>query len=200
MSAPRASGCWRYGEQKVLSTTTIAPDPVGELREDRDVGQPHRRIRRRLEVEHARLRPDGPLDGRRIRRVDEVERHTVVRQDLRVVAVSAAVGHVRADDVVALLDERGDRRDRRHARREGPRAGAPFEDGHVLFEARARRILGAAVLEALVLTEPLLDVRGCLVDGEGDGARGGLGRITGVDAVGREAHRVPFVADVVRGV
>ncbi len=25
MSAPRASGCWRYGEQNVLSTTTIAP-------------------------------------------------------------------------------------------------------------------------------------------------------------------------------
>ena len=40
----------------------------------------------------------------------------------------------------------------------------PFENRQVLFQARARRILRPAVLEALVLPEPLLDVRRSLVD------------------------------------
>ena len=60
----------------------------------------------------------------------------------------------------------------------------------VMFSSRRERVgfCVRRVLEALVLAEPLLDVGRGLVDRERNRARRGLGRVAGVDAVGREAH------------
>ena len=139
------------------------------------------------------LLPLGPLlaalpDDLRVGGVHEGELDAVARQDLRVVAVGAAVRHVGADDVLAGLDEGRNGRDRRHPGRERAGPGPPFEHGHVLLERGARRVLRAGVLVALVLPESFLHVGGRLVDRHGYGPRQRVGRVAGVDAIGGEAH------------
>src|SRR6185503_4412287 len=77
----------------------------------------------------------------------------------------------------------------RHPRSEREAIRPLLEHGHVLLERDPRRILGAGVLEALVLPEPLLDVGRGLVDGDRHGPRRGIGLLPGVDGVGRKAHQ-----------
>ena len=124
-SAPMASGFCRYGDANVLSTTTSAPrswaiserSAMSQIVIVGFVGDS--RCRRRVLSRNARrviLRVGGVHEG-------EVD--AVAGQDLRVVAVRPAVGHVGADDVLSRLDERRDGGDGRHARTRTPEPRRP---------------------------------------------------------------------------
>ena len=71
---------------------------------------------------------------------------------------------------------------------EGVRRLAPFDRGDVRLERGARRVLRPRVLVALVLAELLLHVGRGLEDGRDDRAGAGIGRLSGVNADGREAR------------
>ena len=64
-SAPRVSGCWRYGDAKVLSTTSSAPGVVGDPGEGLDVADVEQRVGRRLDPDQLRLARAGSPRGRR---------------------------------------------------------------------------------------------------------------------------------------
>jgi hypothetical protein len=51
-SAPRVSGCCRYGEAKVLSTTSSAPASCATSASAGDVGDVEQRVGRRLAPDH----------------------------------------------------------------------------------------------------------------------------------------------------
>ena len=108
------------------------------------------------------------------------------RQHLVEEAERAAVGVLRDDDVVAGLEHRADRGDRRHAGREGEPGLAALDRRDVLLEREARRILRARVLVALVHAQLVLDVGGCLIDGRDDRAGRRIRLLAGVEADGAE--------------
>ena len=193
-SQPSASGFWKNGVANVLSTTTRIFAPIRRAlvlrdgREGGEVGDLHRRVRGRLDEEHARRRRDGLAHRLGVRRVDVGERDAEVREDLREEAVRAAVRVPADEDVVPRLDEREhERRLGCHPRGERVGDGAALERGELLFEREARRVLRARVLVALArLAERFLDVRGGLEDRDGHGARDGLGLLPRMDAGRRE--------------
>ena len=88
--------------------------------------------------------------------------------------------------MIARLQQRGDRADGGHARGEREARLAAFDGREVALERHPRRVLRAAVLEALVLAELFLDVGRRLVDRRDDGARGGIGFLPGVEAARAE--------------
>ena len=96
------------------------PDVVAvrEVGRGAQVGDPHHRVGRRLDEQHPRRRRHRALDLVELRRVDVAERQLIARQHLVEQPERAAVGVVGDDDVIAGLQHRGDRADRRHARRE----------------------------------------------------------------------------------
>ena len=79
-----------------------------------EIGDPHDRVGRRFDEQHPRLRTDRPLDLLEPRRVDVAERQLILRQHLVEQPEGAAVCVVGDDDVVARLQHRRDRADRRH--------------------------------------------------------------------------------------
>src|SRR5262249_21923368 len=98
------------------------------------------------------------------------------------------VGHVRTDDMLACLDERRDRSDRRHPGGESPCPRAAFEHRQVLFEGAPRWILRARVLVTSILAESLLNVGRGLIDRNGNRAGLRIRSVARVDAIGSKAH------------
>ena len=84
--------------------------------------------------------------------------------------------------MVAALQHRRDGADGGHAGRERERRLPAFDRREIALERRARRILRARVLEALVLAELLLDVGRGLIDRRDDGAGRRIGLLAGVEA------------------
>ncbi len=158
-----------------------------------EVGDLHRRVRRRLDEEHPRIRSNGASYRVEVRRVDVVEGHPEIREYFREKTISAAVRVAADEDVVPGGRHRQHQRRRGgHARGEGVPARAPFERGEKLFEGEARRVLRPRVLVAGARpAEGFLDVRRRLEDGHGDGARHRLGLLSRVNAERREA--APFL-------
>ena len=86
----------------------------------------------------------------RLRRVDVGEVEPELAPHALEQPERAAVGVVADDEVVARLEPGQDGVDGRHARGEGERRGAGFDGREVALERHARRVLRAAVFEALV--------------------------------------------------
>ena len=101
MSAPSASGRWKNGLMKVLSTTRTRALAVGEPPPGAAMSQTFiSGLVGRLDpqqVEAARPR----LEGRGVARVEERELDAVLREDLREEPVGAAVDVVRHHDALA---------------------------------------------------------------------------------------------------
>src|SRR5690606_11881250 len=94
---------------------------------------------------------------------------------------AAAVEVVRADHVVAGGEHVEDAVVGGEAGGEGGAVPAPLEGGDAVLQGVARRIVRAAVLEALVFTGAALYVRRRLVDGRHDRTGGGIRFLPGVD-------------------
>ena len=90
---------------KVLSTTTSQPRLCAIGADGGDVGEPHQRIGRRLDVDVARVLADGALHVARIGRVHVGELEAEVRHDLVEQPRHAAVEIVGGDDVIAGLHQ-----------------------------------------------------------------------------------------------
>src|SRR6266851_7257649 len=179
-SAPRCSGCCRYGVAKVLSTQTIAPRlcvtsltaSMSTTRSSGLVG----------DSSHTSL-----LHGVEVRGVDCGEGqpeplHHLVEQPER-----AAVHVLHVDDVVARLEEQHQRRLGAEARRECQAVLRILERGEIFLERRSRGVAAARVLEALVLADALLREGGCQVDRLHDRAGRGVGSLADMDGPGGEA-------------
>ena len=65
---------------------------------------------------------------------------------------------------------------------------AALEGGEVHLQRAPREVVRAPVLEPLVLADALLHVGRGLVDGDRHRARGGVGLLSGVDAIRGEGH------------
>ena len=143
-SAPSASGCWRYGEAKVLSTTSSAPASWATLGERRDVGDAEQRVGRRLDPDHLGLRP-GRIAARTASTSatgGEGVLEAPGPRDLVEEPVGAAVRVVGDDDVVAgRAAARAAGCPRRPGRRRtrSPRLAA-LERGEALLERGAGRV------------------------------------------------------------
>ena len=172
-SAPSSIGRWMHGLAKVLSTTSRAPWRWARSATAAQVGQPHHRVARRLDEQQPRRRRERALERVEVRRVDVGEGQLVAAQHLVEQPERAAV------DVVG-----DDRRDRPTSSMvaTAPIAAMPdananaaraaFDRRDVALERRARRVLRARVLEALVPAERLLHVGRGLIDRRDDRAGG----------------------------
>ena len=131
---------------------------VRDLADGGDVGEAHQRIRRRLDVNVARVLADGALDVARIGRVHIGELQAEVRHDLVEEPRHAAVKIVGGDDVVARLHQLAERADRGHSAGEYRRGNAAFQRSEILLQPRARGIARARVVVAFGLAELFLRV------------------------------------------
>ena len=171
MSAPSASGCWKYGDMKVLSTTSATFFRRQICADRRQIAQPHQRIRRRLHIHHPRVLADGAFDVLRVGSIDvrkfqPKSGHHLVEQPRR-----SAVQIVAAHHVVARLQHAHDGIDRRHAAGKDARRHSAFERCQILFQPRARGIRHARIFISFVLADSLLNVGRSRIDGNGDRAR-----------------------------
>ena len=185
-SAPNSIGRWTYGLAKVLSTTSRRSWRCARSAAAARSVRLHHRIGRRLDEQHARRGRDRLLDLVQIRGVDVGEGDRRARQHLVEEPERPAVGVPRDDHMVAGLEHRADRADRRHAGRKRERRLAAFDPRDVALEREARRILRARVLEAFVDAELVLHVGGGLVNRRDDGAGGWIRLLAGVQADGAE--------------
>ena len=195
-SAPRASGCCRYGLAKVLSTTSRAPAPCAISATRRDVGDAEQRVGGRLHPD--RLRTVGaarPVQqpGRWCRRPTTPRPSA---RDLGEEPEGAAVGVVGDHDVVARHEQRTQQAVLGgQAGGEGEAAAAALQGGEVLLQGGTGRVRAAAVLVAAAQSaDAVLLVRGHLVDGRYDRPGRRVGGLPRVDREGLEAlGRVPVV-------
>src|SRR5207253_4425889 len=97
---------------------------------------------------------------------------------------------VAEDDVVAGGEGEQQRRLRAEARGERERGRRSLERGDGLLERLSRRIPGAAVVEALRLSDLRLCVRGRLEDRNVDRSVRRFGLLALVDRAGLEPHRI----------
>src|SRR5918999_1562442 len=131
---------------------------MGYFGDGGEVGQPHQRIRRRLDDDGARRGRACVGDTLRVARVEESERQTVVPQDLVEQSKRAAVRALATHDVVAGSKELHYRVQAGHAAGEGEAVPPPFEGRDVTLERLTGGVFAARVLVALVASHPLLDV------------------------------------------
>ena len=191
MSAPSVSGRWMYGLAKVLSTIDADVLAMRDRAHALDVGDVEHRVGRRLDEQVLGVRLDRRLDQLGLRGVDIGEVEAELAAHLLEQPERAAVGVVADQHVIAGLEPRQQRVDRRHARRKRKRRGARFDRRDVALERHARRVLRAAVFEAgMRLAEAVLHVGRGLIDRRDDRARRGIGLLSGVNANRAEARVV----------
>ena len=175
-SAPSASGCWRYGVAKVLSTTTRASRACASLRDGRDVDD-----RRAAGWSASRSRPSGSRRATRRRARRGRARSTAVHVDAEALVHArdeperAAVRVGREDHVVAGIERAQDRVLGREAAREREPVPRAFERREARLERGARRVAAARVLVAPVLADRVLRERRREADRRDDRAGGGSG-------------------------
>jgi hypothetical protein len=153
---------------------------VSGRRHRRQVGDPHQRIAWRFDEQQLSRRRKCPLDGRDVRGVHIREGERITRQHFLEQPDRSAIDVIGNHHVVAGLQERGDRIDRRHARGKRKRRLAFLHRGDVAFERSASRILRAGVLVAFVFSERFLHVGRGLINRGDDGAGRGVGCLAGV--------------------
>jgi hypothetical protein len=130
-SAPSASGCWRYGDANVLSTTSSAP--------------PQQRVGRRFDPHE----PDLAIGERGLHRGCILHRHRPVGdapagQHLVEQPERAAISVVRDQDVISRLADGTEQAVRRsHARREHQAARTALQRDQALLERAPGGVVGA---------------------------------------------------------
>ncbi len=190
MSAPNLMGCWKYGDMKVLSTTTSQTTLVGDLADGGDVGETHQRIGRRFDIDITRVLADGALYVARIGGVHVSELQAEVRHDLVEQPGHAAIEIVGGDNVVARLHQLAQRADRSHSAGKNRRGDAAFQRRKILLQPRARGIAGARIVVALGLAQFFLSVGRGGKDGRSDGSGGWVGFIADMDGASRKAGNI----------
>lgn len=161
---------------------------VGDRRE---VGDAHERVCGALDKHRPGARANGVLELIGLDGVDHAVRDAKVVEDLIKHTIRAAV-HVGGDDyLVALVEQRENRSDSRHAATKGKAGDAALEVCDEALERRARRVARPGVLPARDGAAHLhLPVRRGLVDGNVHRARRWVRGGSGVDEARREVLRV----------
>ena len=157
-SAPKASGCWRYGVANVLSTTTRAFVGVRELGDRLDVDDRQRRIGRRLDPHHPGLVAPRRAERSRVAQVNRGPRDAVRLVNACDEPESAAVRVGGDDHVIARVEGAQHRVLRRESARERQAVTRALERRDARLErgpcrVRAPRVLVAAVLPHGILHE-----------------------------------------------
>ena len=189
MSKPSSSGRCTHGLAKVLSATAEDAALARDLGDRRQVGELEQRIGRRLDPDHAAC--SGGIAARRLARSVrstklKLEPGAALAHALEQ-AKGAAVEVVARDDVRAGVEQLEHRRDRRQARGEREACAAALQVGDAALEGEARRVVRAAVVEALVHARARLHVGRGRVDRRHDRAGRRIGRLAGVDRAGGES-------------
>ena len=157
---------------KTLSTTSVAPACVRDLRDRCDVDHVERRIGRRFQEEGLGVRPHGGAPLVEIGAVDQRRRHAVAGQVVLDDVAAGAEQRLGRDHVIAgleLADQR--QRDRGHAGCGCARGFGTLERRHARLEHGDGRIGKARILKARVLVlEPALGLeRSCRRRSPGSG-------------------------------
>jgi hypothetical protein len=160
-------------------------------RDGAQVGQLQHRVGRRLDPHHLRLGTQRAGQRQRIGQVDvgELVAGACAAHALEQ-AVGAAVHVVAGDDVRAGRQQFEHGGDRRQAGGEGEGRAAAFDVGHAALQRPARRVVRAAVVEALVHAGTLLDKGRGGVDRRHHGAGARVGRLAAVDDAGGDVARL----------
>ena len=157
----------------------------------------------RLDVQGAGARVDRLREVRRVVALDELRADPEAREGDLELVVGAPVQVARGDDVVAVLQDRGERQELRGlTARGGEGRGSAFERGDPLLEDVRGGVHdpGVDVPELLEREEarPVVGVvegvRRRLVDRDGTGVRPGRGLLPGVDLQGLETVALLLVA------
>ena len=162
---------------------------VGQFDKARDVHHTHERVRRSLHPQDLRVGPHRPLRCRQVRHVHHVGRNAPRGEDLAKLAKGAVVGIVGRKHMVAGRQRLKQRQCRGRAGGEGEPRDAVLERGERRLERAPVGVGGAGVdvptpIAAVGLP---LECRG-EVNRRRDGARGGIGGVTGADREGLDAH------------
>ena len=201
MSAPKASGCCKYGDAKVLSTTSFAPPSCAIRAIAAMSAMPSSGL---LGVSHHTTVVFGviaPNERVEVGQVDRRVRHAPLAEHLVDQPEGAAVRVARYHHVVVWRAQRAqDAVLGRQPARERQPARAAVEIRQAGFEGRPRRIARPAVLPAVAGTADGVLVK-CrdLKDGRDDGPGPWVRRLTGVNGPGLEALRGVVAPGVTAG-
>ena len=168
---------------------------VCALRNGGQVGDAEHRVRRRLHEQHLGVGLEGGGGGVEVRRIDIAEVEPALAQHPLEEPVGAAVGVVGHHHVVAGLQQRHHGPRGGQARRERERRLAALHGGDVALERRARGVVRAPVLVALVNPEAVLHVGRGLIDRGDNGAGRRVRLLPRMDAHGVEPRVVPQLHD-----
>ena len=173
-SAPSSSGRQRYGEAKVLSTTTSDAVPVRPLDQVGQVGHDDRGVGDRLQVEHPGPGVSAASTASRSVGIDEDRLHAEAREDLGHQRPRAAVDGARRHDPIPGPGQAEQRAvDGGHARREAVGRLRALQLGNRAGHRGRGRVVDPRVGEARLpigedvtqLGRVLRRERGGLVDG-----------------------------------
>ena len=132
-----------------------------------NVAERHERVGGRLDIHHARILANGPLDASRVRTIDVGKFHAEIRQHLVEQPGHASVEIVAADDVIAGFVHGANGVDGSHSTGEDASRDSPLEGHQIFFQASARGVRNPGVFVPFVLAQFLLDVSRSRVDGNG---------------------------------
>ena len=137
----------------------------------------------------------------RMRRVNKAHFNTLQRQSVGKKIVSAAIKRAGGDDIVARADNRLDGiSNRRHTARDRQCANAALNRGEALLQNGGSRVHDAGVniagdIEIKKIGAVLRIIEGIaggLINGNGDGAGGRVGTVSGVNGKGSAVHGISF--------
>ena len=155
-----------------------------------DVGEPHQRVGRRLDIHVARVLADGALHIARVGCVHVGELEAEVRHDLVEQPRHAAVEIVRGDDMVTGLHELAHRDHGGHTAGKHWCGNAAFQGREILLQPGARGIAGARVVVAFGYAQLFLRVGGSGKNRRSDGAGRRIGVVADVDGASGKSGSV----------
>ena len=164
---------------------------LGNFRDRCNIRQLHRRVCRRFGQEQFRVLAHRRFYLRRVRGIRKRELDAEAAEHFRAQAVSATVGNVGNDRVIASAQERQHRAvHRRHAGRETGRIRAAFEFGQFFLQRAHGRVAGTRIGIAFLQigVDRFLDEGRRLVDRGQDAAGGRVGRDAGVNLFAAKPH------------
>ena len=161
---------------------------AGKLRNGRNVGHVHGRIRGRFDVQHLGVRAHGHAHSFGHRSVHEAEFQPKMHQQLRGKPENAAIHGFRQNHVVSGAQQTENGIDSCHSRGENVSAVPAFELGNGAFESFAIRVAGTRVVVSLVLSELFVDIRRSLIDRRDDRARGRIRLLAHMNGIGGKTH------------
>jgi len=163
---------------------------VGDFCRRPDVGDPQKRIGRRLDPDKPGAPSHGALDLSDLGSFDEGKCEPEVFQHCPEESVGTAVNVARGDHMIALFEQEHRSGRRAHTGGEGEAVFGRFQSGKRRLERGARRIVGPRIVVALVDARCALSESAGLIDRNSDRPGRRFGFLSGVNGARRKLHEL----------